>query len=73
MSDASLRELDRAWLHPFTSIAEQEASPGLVIAEGRGSRVRDASGRWYLDAMAGLDDRRHLQAKLLEDSYKVAV
>jgi len=25
-----------------------------VIAEGRGSRVRDTAGRWYLDAMAGL-------------------
>jgi len=54
MADASLAQLDRAWLHPFTSIAEQEASPGLVIVEGRGSRVRDAAGRWYLDAMAGL-------------------
>jgi len=54
MTTASLAELDRAWLHPFTSIAEQEASPGLVIAEGRGTRVRDAAGRWYLDAMAGL-------------------
>ena len=54
MTTASLAELDRAWLHPFTSIAEQEASPGLVIAEGRGTRVRDSSGRWYLDAMAGL-------------------
>jgi L-2,4-diaminobutyrate transaminase len=54
MTDASITALDRAWLHPFTSIAEHEANPGLVIAEGRGARVRDASGRWYLDAMAGL-------------------
>lgn len=51
---SSLEELDRAWLHPFTSIAEHEATPGLVLVEGRGARVRDASGRWYLDAMAGL-------------------
>jgi adenosylmethionine-8-amino-7-oxononanoate aminotransferase len=54
MTDASITALDRAWLHPFTSIAEHEANPGLVIVEGRGARVRDASGRWYLDAMAGL-------------------
>ncbi len=54
MTDASITALDRAWLHPFTSIAEHEANPGLVIVEGRGSRVRDANGRWYLDAMAGL-------------------
>jgi len=54
MTAASIEALDRAWLHPFTSIAEQETHPGLVIVEGRGTRVRDASGRWYLDAMAGL-------------------
>ena len=55
MTADSLSELDRtSWLHPFTSIADQANSPGLVIAEGRGARVRDASGRWYLDAMAGL-------------------
>ncbi len=54
MTAASITQLDRAWLHPFTSIAEQEAKPGIVIVEGRGTRVRDASGRWYLDAMAGL-------------------
>ncbi len=54
MTAASLHDLDRNWLHPFTSIADQETSPGLVICEGRGTRVRDANGRWYLDAMAGL-------------------
>jgi adenosylmethionine-8-amino-7-oxononanoate aminotransferase len=54
MTAASLGELDRAWLHPFTSIAEHEAHPGLVLVEGRGCRVRDTAGRWYLDAMAGL-------------------
>ncbi len=54
MTAASLAELDRAWLHPFTSIAEHESTPGLVLVEGRGARVRDAQGRWYLDAMAGL-------------------
>jgi L-2,4-diaminobutyrate transaminase len=55
MTAESLSELDRAsWLHPFTSIADQARAPGLVMAEGRGARVRDANGRWYLDAMAGL-------------------
>jgi len=54
MTDGSIRALDRAWLHPFTSIAEHEATPGLAMVEGRGARVRDAAGRWYLDAMAGL-------------------
>jgi len=54
MTDASSTAFDRPWLHPFTSIADHEAHPGLVISEGRGTRVRDAGGRWYLDAMAGL-------------------
>jgi L-2,4-diaminobutyrate transaminase len=54
MGADSLSELGRAWLHPFTSIADQARAPGLVIAEGRGARVRDTAGRWYLDAMAGL-------------------
>jgi L-2,4-diaminobutyrate transaminase len=54
MTQASLHALDRSWLHPFTSIADQESKPGLVISEGRGTRVRDVDGRWYLDAMAGL-------------------
>jgi adenosylmethionine-8-amino-7-oxononanoate aminotransferase len=30
------------------------ADAGAYIVEGRGARVRDAAGRWYLDAKAGL-------------------
>ena len=30
------------------------AEAGACIVEGRGARVRDAKGRWYLDAKAGL-------------------
>lgn len=29
-------------------------SPDMCLVEGRGARVRDAGGRWYLDAKAGL-------------------
>ncbi|MFI5314096.1 MAG: aspartate aminotransferase family protein [Myxococcota bacterium] len=55
MPNSTLADLDRAsWLHPFSSLAEQAARDPLVIVEGRDTRVRDASGRWYLDAMAGL-------------------
>jgi L-2,4-diaminobutyrate transaminase len=53
--DPDLRELDRrSLLHPFTSIAEHEARGPRIMVEGRGCRVRDADGREYLDAMAGL-------------------
>ncbi len=55
MPHPSLAELDRAsWLHPFSSLADQAAREPLVIREARGCRVTDASGREYLDAMAGL-------------------
>jgi adenosylmethionine-8-amino-7-oxononanoate aminotransferase len=51
----ALAELDRRHVfHPFTSIAAQVASPPRVLVEGKGVWVRDAEGREYLDAMAGL-------------------
>ena len=52
---AAVREADRLrHLHPFTSAAEHaEALPRLMVG-GEGIRVRDSSGREYLDAMAGL-------------------
>jgi len=50
-----LARLDRAHLiHPFTSIAAQQAREPRVWVEGRGVWLRDAAGREYLDAMAGL-------------------
>jgi L-2,4-diaminobutyrate transaminase len=50
-----LEELDRrSHLHPFTSITELAGRGPLVMREGRGVRLKDVSGREYLDAMAGL-------------------
>ena len=55
MPTPSLAELDRAsWLHPFSPLPAAGRSDPLAIVEGRGTRVRDANGRWLLDAMAGL-------------------
>jgi len=42
------------YLHPFTSIPDQQAVGPHVITEGHGIRIRDAAGREYIDAMAGL-------------------
>jgi L-2,4-diaminobutyrate transaminase len=51
----SLEDLDRESLfHPFTAIAEHLERGPRIFVEGRGIRVRDASGREYLDGMAGL-------------------
>ena len=50
-------ELTRAtyagW-HGAAPMREWFERAGACIVEGRGARVRDASGRWYLDAKAGL-------------------
>jgi L-2,4-diaminobutyrate transaminase len=51
----NLAELDRrSSLHPFTSIAEQQAVGPHIIVSGSGIRIKDAEGREYIDAMAGL-------------------
>jgi len=55
MRTDELARVDRAHLiHPFTSIAAQQAGEPRVWVEGRGVWLRDASGREHLDAMAGL-------------------
>ncbi|MHB1986456.1 MAG: aminotransferase [Acidimicrobiales bacterium] len=51
----SLRELDKKYaLHPFTSLRSHADKGSLMIVEGQGCRLTDASGTTYLDAMAGL-------------------
>jgi len=50
-----LRALDRRHhFHPFTDHAAMHQAGTRVLVEGRGCRVRDAEGRWLLDALAGL-------------------
>ncbi len=52
---SSLYNLDRRYVfHPFTSIAEQQAVGPRIMTEGNGVWIRDAEGREYMDAMAGL-------------------
>ncbi|MEV5508544.1 aminotransferase class III-fold pyridoxal phosphate-dependent enzyme [Streptomyces orinoci] len=42
------------WNSPAMSAYLKEVSPETMLAEGRGVRVRDAGGRWFLDARSGL-------------------
>jgi L-2,4-diaminobutyrate transaminase len=52
---SGLGDLDRSHvLHPYTSIAEQQASGPRILTQGKGVWLRDAEGREVLDAMAGL-------------------
>lgn len=39
--------------HPYTDMSSYPASQ-LLVVEGKGSHVRDASGKWYIDAISGL-------------------
>jgi len=51
----SLEDIDRdSVFHGNTSVSDHLVRGPTVIAGGSGSRVRDASGRSYLDSLAGL-------------------
>lgn len=50
---ATPRAFGPSFWHPFSSVSDTRRGE-LIIEEGRGSRVRDAAGRWYLDATASL-------------------
>lgn len=55
LPENDLARLDReSHLHPFTSIAEHMDAGPCVIEGAKGARIRDAAGKEYLDAMAGL-------------------
>ena len=52
---AASDDLDRRYVfHPFTALKEHEADGPLMVVSGQGCRLRDATGKSYLDAMAGL-------------------
>ena len=54
-ANRSLADIDRdAVFHPNTAIADHLVSGPTIIDGASGVRVRDASGRSWLDAMAGL-------------------
>jgi len=40
--------------HPATNLHRHKQSGPLVLVEGKGSKVRDSQGRWYIGGFAGL-------------------
>ena len=51
----SLSEIDIGTLiHPYTNLDAHLTSGPTIMVQGKGCRIRDDAGRWYLDAMAGL-------------------
>ncbi|GEM85234.1 aspartate aminotransferase family protein [Meiothermus hypogaeus] len=41
-------------LHPVTNLHRHKQGGPVVLVEGKGSKVRDTEGKWYIDGFAGL-------------------
>ncbi len=51
----SLEKTDKKYLwHPFTQMKEWTVETPLIIAEGRGSFLKDITGKWYLDGISSV-------------------
>lgn len=47
--------MDKKYLwHPFTQMQEWVEQSPLIITEGRGTYIKDACGRWYIDGISSL-------------------
>lgn len=51
--DPKTWDLEHVW-HPFTQMEDWERSEILFLEEGRGAKVRDTEGRWYIDGNASI-------------------
>jgi adenosylmethionine-8-amino-7-oxononanoate transaminase len=50
-----IEKLDKRYLwHPFTQMKEWAEKHPLIITEGRGSFLKDISGKWYIDGVSSL-------------------
>jgi len=50
-----IEKLDKRYLwHPFTQMKEWAEKNPLIITEGRGSFLKDISGKWYIDGVSSL-------------------
>jgi adenosylmethionine-8-amino-7-oxononanoate aminotransferase len=50
-----LKTLDKKYVwHPFTQMRDWMKEEPLIIEEGKGARVKDIDGRWYIDGVSSL-------------------
>lgn len=50
-----IEKLDAEYLwHPFTQMKEWTENPPLIISEGRGSYLKDITGKWYIDGVSSI-------------------
>jgi len=55
MKKNSLIQLDKKYVwHPFTQMKDWEKEEVLMIQEGKGNRLKDTKGNWYLDGISSL-------------------
>ncbi len=53
--NVQLEETDKTCVwHPFTQMREYAGSRPLIIEEGKGCRLKDVEGRWYIDGVSSL-------------------
>ncbi len=51
----SLKDIDKKYIwHPFTQMADWLKEEPLIIEEGKGARVKDIDGNWYIDGVSSL-------------------
>jgi adenosylmethionine-8-amino-7-oxononanoate aminotransferase len=67
-----LEEADKKYIwHPFTQMKDWEKETPVIIAEGKGSFIRDVYGKWYLDGVSSLWVNIHGHArKEINDALK---
>ncbi len=50
-----IENLDKTYLwHPFTQMKEWAEESPVIITEGRGSFLKDISGKWYIDGVSSI-------------------
>jgi adenosylmethionine-8-amino-7-oxononanoate aminotransferase len=50
-----IEKLDKQYLwHPFTQMQEWMEQDPLIITEGRGSFLKDITGKWYMDGVSSI-------------------
>lgn len=70
-----LEENDRQYLwHPFTQMKEWMEEDIVIITEGRGSFLKDITGRWYIDGVSSLWVNVHgHRKKEIDDAIKAQI
>lgn len=72
---AVLQEKDKRYLwHPFTQMKEWMGEDIVIITEGRGSFLKEITGRWFIDGVSSLWVNLHgHRRKEIDDAIKAQI